>query len=144
MSDDLLVIDDENANEEMEDVVVEDEEEETVYADQSDHNIVDNPDGTRTLYLQYPITLKLKKRDANATIENKEFKSLTFRRCSATDLKVVGSIEDEYEILFTLLERLVVGVPKPIIGRIDAIDLEGCQLTIEPFLSSAPKTGKKS
>lgn len=151
MSDEILVIEDETEDDvfgelqTLEDDVVEEDSVDDEGADdipsEDDHDIVTNKDGTRTITLKYPVTLKLRATDK--TVTKKSYDSITFRRCSGSDMKVLGKLDNDFEIMFALLERLSVGVPNAVFDKMDAIDLEGCQLTVEPFLPKSPKTGNK-
>lgn len=150
MSDEILVIEDENEEDVFGDLQTLEDDSEVVEDDITDedgseteeHNVVTNDDGTRTLFLKYPVTFKVKGRDNQIT--PKTYDQVTFRRISGADYRVIGDIKSEMEQTFTLLQRLAVNVPKPFFDKIDGVDFEGCQVAIEHFLSKSQRIGSKS
>lgn len=102
--------------------------------------IILNEDGSKTLTLIYPFTVKLK---SNGKVEEKEYKSLTFRRPTGADMRVIEKIKDGMQSAITTFTRLS-GEAEAIFDRLDVDDLNLITEIMEGFLSKSQRTGAKS
>lgn len=102
--------------------------------------IILNTDGSKTLILNYPFTVKLQ---SGGKIEEKIYKSLSFRRPTGADMRVIEKIKDGMQSAITTFTRLS-GEAEAIFDRLDIDDLNLITEIMEGFLSKSPKTGTKS
>lgn len=103
-------------------------------------DIILNADGSKTLILNYPFTAKLQ---SGGKIEEKHYTSLTFRRPTGGDMRVIEKIKDGMQSAITTFTRLS-GEVEAIFDRLDIDDLNLITEIMEGFLSRSPKTGTKS
>lgn len=100
----------------------------------------ENPDGTRTMRLSRPVTMRLRQggREREEVLD-----SLTFRRCNGGDLRAMGSAKNEIDRSAILFSRMA-NICMASYDRLDCADIEAGMECIAGFLPSAPKTGTTS
>lgn len=100
----------------------------------------DNQDGTKTLQLNHPVTVKFK--GQNGDEREEKITSLTFRRCTGGDMRAIAQVKNEIEMSAVLFTRLC-NIRMDVYDRLDAEDITRGAEIMEGFLPKSPKTGTK-
>ena len=100
-----------------------------------------NGDGSVTLPLKYPRTLKTKK---NGTVREKRFDELVFHRLTGADQRAIAAASEEMQnvIAFARATRLNQAVMNALWDRMDAADLAAGGQVINNFFASGRTTGR--
>lgn len=103
-------------------------------------SLIKNDDGSVTLTLIYPFTVKIL---TGGKESYKEYKSITLRRPTGGDMRAIEKIKDGMQAAVTTFTRLS-GEVEAIFDRLDVDDLNLITEVMEDFLAKSPKTGTKS
>ena len=106
----------------------------------SPERITVNADGTKTLQLLYPKTVKFRKGGQET---EKTFDALTFRRPTGGDMRAVANLQKEGDQLTLMFTRLA-NIPEALFDVLDAADIEAATEVMEDFLPKRLKAGKES
>lgn len=98
-------------------------------APQQSKNVVENANGSKTLPLKFPVTVKLR-RDGKEVEE--AYKELTFRRMNGADLRAISGIKDEGVLIARVFTRLT-GIPDSVFDALDAEDILGATEIVNGF-----------
>lgn len=104
--------------------------------------IVDQPNGTKTLFLVHPIPQRF--RSPNGTERDEMIKELNFRRVTLGDLTAMANIKSEGDRLMAIFVRLT-GQAQRVLEKMDAEDVAAAEGIVDGFLPSSLKeqTGLK-
>ncbi len=107
-----------------------------------DHAVV-NGDGSITLPLLEPVTVRTKK---DGRISERKFDSLTFYRLRGVDLQVIQSSPKEKEtaVVFARSTRTMQALMDAIFAKLDMADIADGGRVLNHFLTSGRKTGRSS
>lgn len=101
-----------------------------VVVDETVPKVSKNGDGTVTLTLAHPVSLLLRKGNEEKT---ETVSTLKFRRVTGGDIRALGNIKKEGDMIADLFCRLT-GIAPVVFDRLDAEDIaEGAEI-IEDFL----------
>ena len=101
---------------------------------------VSSPEGAAQLMLRYPVTLRLRRGNAE---REETVRTLTIRRCNGGDLRALSSAKTDIERAAILFTRMA-DIPMAVYDRLDAADIEAGMEAIAGFLPGGPKTGTTS
>lgn len=100
-------------------------------------NLIENDDGSKTLTLEYPVTVKLRR---NGKEVEEVYHELRFRRMNGGDLRVVAGIKDEGQMIARVFTRLT-GIPDSVFDALDTTDILAATEIINDFFPDGLKTG---
>ncbi|NIX75385.1 hypothetical protein [Microvirga terricola] len=104
-------------------------------------NAVLNADGTVTLTLLYPRTLKVK---SAGVVRDEEYAKLTFHRLNGADMRAISSSSNESRVLvsFSKSTKIKQAVMNHLFDLMDGADIQASGEVIEYFFESGRKTGR--
>ncbi|SIQ23835.1 hypothetical protein SAMN05880590_102736 [Rhizobium sp. RU35A] len=102
---------------------------------------VENDDGSVTLPLAYPKTLRTRK---NGQERERVFDALTFHRLSGKDQRIIGGASPEMQavVAFAQSTRINQAVMNALYDKLDLADITDAGRVLNHFLTSGPKTGR--
>lgn len=106
--------------------------------DAKSKRLIENPDGTYTLPLLYPIKSTVRGSDGQEREEEKT--ELTFRRLKGGDIRALGNVSKQGDQFATVIVRLA-GITMHEFDKLDAKDLMEVEGLVEDFLPEHLKTG---
>lgn len=103
---------------------------------------VRNLDGSVTLPLSFPVTLKTRKK---GQIKEREFKELKFNRMNGAALRAVGAAPDQHQTTVALAQSTGINqaVMNALYDKMMDYDIGNSGRVINHFLASGPKAGKQ-
>ena len=106
-----------------------------------DHAIL-NDDGSVTLPLHYPVSLKIKKGDK---VRDEVYSELVFYRFTGADQMAINGTSDKSRnmVMFSRSTRIREQLMKPIYDRMDASDITAGGQVMITFFTSGRKTGQR-
>jgi len=109
--------------------------------DKLPEDAIKNTDGSVTLPLLFPVTIRSKK---DGKIREKTYADLTFHRLVGADQRAIASAKDEdmAVVSFARSTRINQAVMNALFDRMDAADITRAGRVINHFLSNGPKTGR--
>lgn len=104
---------------------------------------VRNLDGSVTLPLSFPVTLKTRK---NGNIKERTFKELKFNRMNGAALRAVGAAPDQHQTTVALAQSTGINqaVMNALYDKMMDYDIGNSGRVINHFLASGPKGGKQN
>lgn len=104
-------------------------------------NAVQNADGSVTLSLLYPQTLKVKKGDK---VREENYDKLTFHRLNGADQRAIAAATDSMlnVVAFSRSTRISQAIMNVLFDKMDAADITAGAQVFSHFLGSGRKTGK--
>jgi len=129
-------------------------EDEPVIAQQVDDDVIDedldpldqlpktavrNQDGSVTLHLSFPVTLKTKK---NGNIRERVFKELTFNRLNGAAFRAVNAVAEEHQNVVALAKATGTNqaVMNALFDKMIDIDIANSGKVLNHFFATGPKT----
>lgn len=109
-------------------------------ANGQDRSLEAHADGTQTLRLRHPVSVRLRQGGAERVEETVQ---LTFRRCNGSDLRAMGAARNDIERSAILFTRMA-GISMALYDRLDSEDIEAGMAVISGFLPKPPETGQTS
>jgi hypothetical protein len=102
-----------------------------------------NPDGSITLPLLFPTSLKFRN-GAGDTIREEHFAELTFNRLNGADMRAMGATSKDAVIAVGIARstRINEGKIKAIVDKLDATDYMAATAVLGFFTDSGVKTGR--
>lgn len=102
-----------------------------------------NDDGSVTLTLKYPKTLKIR---SNSAVREETYKTLVFHRMTGADMNAIQatSAASATWLAFARLTRTKEAIMRHLFELMDGYDIANGSMVIEYFLPSGRKTGKPS
>lgn len=106
---------------------------------EASEKIRDNGNGTKTLTLDYPVTLKTKVQ--GGPVKEERITELTFRRMTGGDVRALANIrQNEGEAMALIFKRLC-GITDIVFDQIDAADLAEGGKIVEDFFPKSLRAG---
>lgn len=108
--------------------------------DQLPEDAVKNADGSVSLALKFPVTLRTKK---NGDIKERVYRELTFHRLTGADMRVISSAkgEDQNAVTFARSTRMYQVIMNALFDKMDLTDIERAGRVLVFFVSNGRKTG---
>ena len=106
-------------------------------ASESQANIIENDDGSKTLTLQYPVQVKFRR---NGKEVEESIEHLKFRRMNGGDMRAVAGIKDEGEMIAKLVCRLT-NITGSVFDALDYADIMSAAEVVNGFFPDGLKTG---
>lgn len=99
-----------------------------------------NADGSVTLALNFPVTLKTRK---NGKVKEREFRELTFHRLTGKDQKEIAEADERnlYPVSFACSTRTNKAVMNALYDRMVDIDIGNSGKVLNHFFASGRRTG---
>lgn len=104
---------------------------------------VRNDDGTVTLPLHYPVTLKTRK---NGNVRERHFNELKFHRLNGGDFRVISSTPEQHQTIVSIARsaKLNQAVMNALFDKMTDIDITNSGKVLNHFLANGPKAGRRS
>jgi hypothetical protein len=104
---------------------------------------VQNADGTVSLPLRFPRTLKVQ-RAGGETIREDRFEEIRLHRMTGADLAAIASVTGEAQMAtaFTRATRLNPAIANRLFGKLDAADAADAGAVISFFMGAGGRTGR--
>jgi hypothetical protein len=108
--------------------------------DQLPDDAVKNADGSVSLALNFPVTLRTKK---NGEVKERVYRELTFHRLTGADMRMISSAksEDQNAVTFARSTRMYQVIMNALFDKMDLTDIERAGRVLVFFVSSGRKTG---
>lgn len=102
-----------------------------------------NADGSVTLPLYEPVSLRTKKNDK---VREQTFKELVFHRLSGADQRAIAATSDDMQgvVAFARSTRLSTPVMNALFDKMDAADISAGGKVLNNFFAIGPTIGKRS
>lgn len=112
-------------------------------ADQLPKHAVLNGDGSVTLPLHYPKTIKSRK---GGKIKERDYTELRFHRMTGADQRAIAAASDESSavVSFARSTRVNEAVMNALFDKMDSSDINAGGQVLNNFLTSGRKTGRRS
>lgn len=100
--------------------------------------ITTHADGSKTLVLDYPVTLTTKVQ--GALPQEDKITQLTFRRMNGADLRAIGNLKNEGDMIALIFQRLC-NITPPVFDRLDAVDIAAATEVLADFFPKSLRPG---
>ncbi|MGN6777570.1 hypothetical protein [Rhizobium sp.] len=100
-----------------------------------------NSDGTVTLPLHFPVTVRTKK---DGKIKEKVYQDLVFHRLVGADQRAIAAVSEEHTtvVTFSRSTRINQAIMNAIFDKMDLADVARAGRVLNHFLTSGPRTGR--
>lgn len=108
--------------------------------DQLPDDAVKNADGSVTIALKFPVTLRTKK---NGETRERVYRELTFNRLTGADMRVIASAksEDQNAVTFARSTKIYQVLMNALFDKMDLTDIERAGRVLVFFVSNGRKAG---